>query len=232
MARRTRFRTQRRFLTTIAYGSWLLLCTIGPLLFIFVGRWLAVGVAIAVVGGWGAFVVLVPPSGGRRFYEVTPGGLVVEMAGERLTIPWPGIEYVVHRPVAKTYQDGATTTHWETLELVLHDSTRIFIHDVHRQGVLSKLIVQRCRDRIVHRLTAAFERTGEVEYGNFHFDREGARSPGGFLPWRGDWRIRHFRDGKGSSMMITAPGKRTIGGWVPEWTTARELVTTLSGAAR
>ncbi len=240
-----RFRTKRRFLTTPALGAWLLLCAGAGVLAMVASPWAGAALPVAAMAGRAVFVVAVPPRGGRRVYEVTPAELVVHAGGERLAIPWRDVEYVVHRPVAKTHDGGTVTTHWEHIELFLtsrrvsritglgrrrvfgrghRDDRRILIHGVHRQGALSKLVIERCRDRIVRRLRTALDRGREVEYGDFRLDGEGVRAPAGFLPWRTAWRIRHHHTAEGTNLVLTTPDGQVLGGWVPERTTAEELL--------
>jgi len=231
MARRTRFHTRRRFLTTGAnLGFLVLTCTCVPL--VVVSPWLALGVFVGVFVVWGVILAKVPPRGGRRFYEITDEALIVETTDSRTVVPWQDIEHLLHRPTAMTREGLDDVTHWEVLTLYLADGDRIDIHGVHGQYRLSKQIVARCRDRIVQRLRTAFERDGEVTYGALHLSPAGVRTPDGFLPWSGDWRFIHVLTQDGSTMRIVGPAKQAVKAWVPEWTSARELVTTLKAALR
>ena len=177
MARRTRFHTRRRFLTTGAnLGFLVLTCTCVPL--VVVSPWLALGVFVGVFVVWGVILAKVPPRGGRRFYEITDEALIVETTDSRTVVPWQDIEHLLHRPTAMTREGLDDVTHWEVLTLYLADGDRIDIHGVHGQYRLSKQIVARCRDRIVQRLRTAFERDGEVTYGALHLSPVRGAHPG------------------------------------------------------
>jgi len=196
-----------------------------------VGPWGGGVAAATIILGWAVFVFTVPPKDGRRFYEVTAAELVIRTAEERRAIPWYEVRHLVHRPDAGTRgRDSVgdyTTTHHEYLEL-LTPSGPVLIHGVHRQTILTKLVIDQCRGRVGDALLARFDRDGVVTYGDFRLTRDGVHGSVGFLSWRTDWQIRRSSHTDGIRLTVTAPDKRDTHGWVPVEMIALDLLTTLA----
>jgi hypothetical protein len=222
-----RFRNKRPFFTTLSmFVGPLLLGGSFAVLINTVSAWVAVVFAVVLILGRVVYVFAVPPKGGRRSYEVTATELVIRTPGARRVIPWHEVRELFHRPAASTQQVGYTTTYAEFLELF---PQQVRIQDVHRQYALTRLVIDQCRAHIVPTLLGAFDRDGEVEYGQFRLTRDGVHAPGGFLPWRADWSIRHFGRPDGVVVTVTAPDKQEVTGWVPVELIALDLLDTLAG---
>lgn len=229
-----RFRNRRRFFTSTSMALTPLAAIISMFVFMFVfemGRWGGGVGAATIILGWGVFVFTVPPKDGRRFYEVTAAELVIHTAEERRVIPWYEVRLLFHRPDAGTRGRDElgdyTTTYHEYLELFT-PSGPVLIHGVHRQTILTKLVIDQCRGRFGDALLARFDRDGEVTYGDFRLTRDGVHGSVGFLSWRTDWQIRRSSHPDGIQLTVTAPDKREATGWVPVEMIALDLLTTLA----
>jgi hypothetical protein len=220
------FRAKRRFLTTasMAFGPLLVGGTAGALAPL-VSPWAAAAFVVTAVLARIVYVFTVPPKGGRRSYDVTATGLVVHTLEEHVVIPWHDVEDLFHRPPASTHRFRMITIHHEFLELFVRGREKpILVQGVYRQHVLSRLIIDQCREHLVRALWAEVDYYGEVHYGDFRVDRDGVHAFGELLRWRTDWRVRRYRREEGVVLTITAPDRQRITGQAPVEMIMRDLL--------
>jgi hypothetical protein len=198
--------------------------------------------SVGVLGGLAVAAALVAryvqlrrntPTGGWPSYLVFTDGLVVKTDTDRLLVRWEEVDLVWHRPLAVEGTVTYQASYPDYCELALAGRSELLrIAGARRQSVLSGLIVDSTRPRILNRLLREFERGNGLRLGRLTVSPDGVRDDDGHhLAWGGDWQFRKIPRADGWQLVVRGArqgDRRMVAGLVPEPTVAIELLETLA----